>query len=81
MSSHPNHEDVKGKTMRTMIAGCIAIHALATVAVGEATMPSPTSADAAAIKQTALDYVEGWYEADAQIVNVLWQMKPQQNRQ
>jgi hypothetical protein len=52
--------------MRTVIAGCIAILALATVAVGEVTVPSPTSADAAAIKQTALDYVEGWYEADAQ---------------
>jgi putative lumazine-binding protein len=48
--------------------------------------------DADLIKQTALDYIEGWYEADAvrmeralhpdlakrivRIVNVLWEMKP-----
>ena len=52
--------------MRTMMVGCIAILAFANVAAGEATVPAPNSADAAAIKQTALDYVEGWYEGNTE---------------
>jgi hypothetical protein len=30
------------------------------------TTPDPAAADAAAIKQTALDYIEGWYEGNAE---------------
>ena len=34
-----------------------------------------TSADTAAIRQTALDYIEGWYWRNGRwvIVNVLWE--------
>jgi len=41
---------------------CLALLALATAA-GAA--PAQTAADSAAIRATALDYVEGWYTADA----------------
>ena len=35
-------------------------------AFADATVPGPNPADAAAIRQAALDYVEGWYEGDAE---------------
>ena len=35
-------------------------------AFADATVPAPSPADAAAITQAALDYVEGWYEGNAQ---------------
>jgi hypothetical protein len=51
--------------MRTIVIGCIAMLA-SSLAVGDAPVLAPKSADAAAIKQTLLDYVEGWYEGNAE---------------
>jgi Putative lumazine-binding len=34
-----------------------------TISAADSTSVSRNSADAAAVRQTALDYVEGWYEA------------------
>ena len=42
------------------------VMALMTLTSARAQTPNVSSADAAAIRQTALDYIEGWYEGNAE---------------
>ena len=51
--------------MRSNTAACIVLLGFTRLAFADGAM-TQNAADAAAIKQAALDYVEGWYAADAQ---------------
>lgn len=51
--------------MRLIILGAF-ILLTAGVSTGDAQTGTASAADQAAIKQTALDYIEGWYEGDAE---------------
>ena len=51
--------------MRTLILACIGTLVFINLAVAEGTVSTQTDADSAAIKETLLNYVEGWYEGNA----------------
>jgi hypothetical protein len=51
--------------VRTSIWACIGTLVLINLAVAEDTLSTQTDTDSAAIKETLLNYVEGWYEGNA----------------
>jgi hypothetical protein len=51
--------------MRTSTLGFIGTLALINLAFAQGTVSTQTDADSAAIKETLLNYVEGWYEGNA----------------
>jgi hypothetical protein len=51
--------------MRTTTFTCIGALVLMNVAVADSTVSTQNDTDSAAVKQTLLNYVEGWYEGDA----------------
>lgn len=56
---------LQGVGMRTSILACIGTLVFINVAVAEGTVSTQTDADSAAVKETLLNYVEGWYEGNA----------------
>ena len=53
------------KAVKLFPVAVLGMAALAWPVTASPAQPAVAGADAAAIKQTALDYVEGWYEGDA----------------
>ncbi len=51
--------------MRTSLLVCIGTQVFINLAVAGGIVSTQTDADSAAIKETLLNYVEGWYEGNA----------------
>lgn len=52
--------------LRLVVLAATIVLGFGSASQAQTTTPDPAAADAAAIKQTALDYIEGWYEGSAE---------------